>query len=64
MIGCMTETIMGLSAAIRLAAGSSAFDYFDLDSVFFLFRSNKFSSTEFEDLCLDGPGYRINFQGR
>jgi L-alanine-DL-glutamate epimerase-like enolase superfamily enzyme len=36
MIGCMTETMVGLSAGIRLAAGSGAFDYVDLDSIHFL----------------------------
>jgi L-alanine-DL-glutamate epimerase-like enolase superfamily enzyme len=33
MIGCMTETMTGLSAGIYLAAGSGAFDYVDLDSI-------------------------------
>jgi L-alanine-DL-glutamate epimerase-like enolase superfamily enzyme len=36
MIGCMTETMVGLSAGINLAAGTDAFDYIDLDSVHFL----------------------------
>ncbi len=36
MIGCMTETMVGLSTGIRLAAGSGAFDYVDLDSIHFL----------------------------
>lgn len=35
MIGCMTETMVGLSAAIYLAAGTAAFDYIDLDSIHF-----------------------------
>jgi L-alanine-DL-glutamate epimerase-like enolase superfamily enzyme len=37
MIGCMTETMIGLSAGIRLAAGTAAFDYVDLDSAHLLF---------------------------
>jgi L-alanine-DL-glutamate epimerase-like enolase superfamily enzyme len=37
MIGCMTETMVGLSAGIRLAAGTGAFDYVDLDSVHLMF---------------------------
>ena len=36
MIGCMTETMVGLSAGICLAAGTGAFDYVDLDSIHFL----------------------------
>lgn len=36
MIGCMTETMTGLSAAIHFAAGTNAFDYIDLDSIHFL----------------------------
>ena len=36
MIGCMTETMVGLSAGIFLAAGTGAFDYIDLDAVHFL----------------------------
>ena len=61
MIGCMTETMTGLSAAVRLAAGSGAFTFLDLDSIYFLFGSKKFSSKEFADICLDGPEYKINF---
>jgi L-alanine-DL-glutamate epimerase-like enolase superfamily enzyme len=37
MIGCMTETMVGLSAGIYFAAGTGAFDYVDLDGVHFLF---------------------------
>jgi L-alanine-DL-glutamate epimerase-like enolase superfamily enzyme len=36
MVGCMTETMVGLSAGIALAAGTGAFDYIDLDSVHLL----------------------------
>ena len=37
MIGCMTETMVGLSAGIYFAAGTGAFDYVDLDGAHFLF---------------------------
>ena len=33
MIGCMTETMVGLSAGIHLAAGKGGFDFIDLDSI-------------------------------
>ena len=36
MIGCMTETLTGLSAGINMAAGTGAFDYIDLDSAHLL----------------------------
>jgi len=54
MIGCMTETMIGLSAAINLAAGTGAFDYIDLDSVFLLYHKN-----EFENISLRGPCFII-----
>ncbi|MBT3199693.1 MAG: hypothetical protein HN350_07230 [Phycisphaerales bacterium] len=41
MIGCMTETMVGLSAGIYFAAGTGAFDYIDLDGVHFLFARNR-----------------------
>jgi L-alanine-DL-glutamate epimerase-like enolase superfamily enzyme len=37
MVGCMIETMAGLSAAIFLAAGTGAFEFVDLDSVHFLY---------------------------
>lgn len=40
MIGCMTETIIGLSTAVYLALGTAKFDFIDLDSIYFL-RYNK-----------------------
>jgi L-alanine-DL-glutamate epimerase-like enolase superfamily enzyme len=52
MIGCMTETMVGLSAGIRMAAGTGAFDYIDLDSVH-LMRSRR----RYEDIAIDGPTY-------
>lgn len=36
MIGCMTETMIGLSTGIYFAAGKGDFDYVDLDSIHFL----------------------------
>ena len=42
MIGCMIETMVGLSAAIFLAAGTGAFDFIDLDSVHFLYGKNAY----------------------
>jgi L-alanine-DL-glutamate epimerase-like enolase superfamily enzyme len=38
MLGCMMETMTGLSAAVFMAAGTAEFDYLDLDSVHFLSR--------------------------
>ena len=54
MIGCMTETLTGLSAGICAAAGSDAFDYIDLDSVHFLHTSKKTGS-----ITIEGPKYHI-----
>jgi len=54
MIGCMTETLVGLSAAIHLAAGTGAFDYIDLDSVYFLHHRKKYGN-----ILLDGPRLSI-----
>jgi len=57
MIGCMTETIVGLSTAIYCAAGSSAFDYIDLDSVHFLYCHNRY-----RDIMIDGATYHLGEQ--
>ena len=46
MIGCMTETMVGLSAAIYLAAGSKSFDYIDLDGIYFLHHKNRHGAIE------------------
>jgi L-alanine-DL-glutamate epimerase-like enolase superfamily enzyme len=51
MIGCMTETMIGLSSAINLAAGTDAFDYIDLDSVFFLYHKNRFRNVSLQGDC-------------
>jgi len=57
MIGCMTETMIGLSAAIYLAAGSDAFDYIDLDGIFLLYHKN-----QFRNVSLRGPYFSIQPQ--
>ena len=54
MIGCMTETIVGLSAAIYCAAGSGAFDYIDLDSVHFLY-----AHYHHRNITIDGAMYHL-----
>jgi L-alanine-DL-glutamate epimerase-like enolase superfamily enzyme len=57
MIGCMTETMTGLSTAIYCAAGSGAFDYIDLDSVHFLHHRK-----QYQDILIDGPAYHLGEQ--
>jgi L-alanine-DL-glutamate epimerase-like enolase superfamily enzyme len=42
MVGCMIETMVGLSAAIFMTAGSAAFDFVDLDAVHFLYGGNNY----------------------
>jgi L-alanine-DL-glutamate epimerase-like enolase superfamily enzyme len=54
MIGCMTETFVGLSAAIYFAAGTGAFDYIDLDSIHFLHHHRQYN-----DITIDGRFYHI-----
>ncbi len=54
MIGCMTETMVGLSAAVYFAMGSGLFDYIDLDSIHFL---NHFG--RYGDLTITGNSYKI-----
>jgi L-alanine-DL-glutamate epimerase-like enolase superfamily enzyme len=54
MIGCMTETMVGLSAAIYLAAGTGDFDYIDLDSIHFLHHRR-----QYENITVDGCRYVI-----
>jgi L-alanine-DL-glutamate epimerase-like enolase superfamily enzyme len=51
MIGCMTETMIGLSAAIYLTAGSDAFDYIDLDGIFLLYHKNRFGDISIQGTC-------------
>lgn len=54
MIGCMTETMVGLSAAISIALGAAAFDYIDLDAIFFLHHKNHYNH-----IALQGPHFVI-----
>ena len=54
MVGCMIETMVGLSAAVFLAAGSGAFDFIDLDSVYFLYGKNAYPGIERE-----GPSFLV-----
>jgi L-alanine-DL-glutamate epimerase-like enolase superfamily enzyme len=54
MIGCMTETFVGLSAGVYLAAGTGAFDYIDLDSIHFLHHRGRYN-----DIAIDGRFYHI-----
>jgi L-Ala-D/L-Glu epimerase len=42
MMGCMTETMVGLSAGINFAAGTGGFDYIDLDAIHFLHRTHSY----------------------
>jgi L-alanine-DL-glutamate epimerase-like enolase superfamily enzyme len=42
MVGCMIETMVGLSAAVFFAAGTGAFDFIDLDAVHFLYGGNAY----------------------
>lgn len=50
MMGCMTETMVGLSAAMFLALGTGAFDYIDLDGAYLLY-----GRREYPGLTLKGP---------
>ena len=54
MIGCMTETMVGLSAAVFLAAGTGYFDYIDLDGSHFLF-----GKPTYPDITTQGPFFTI-----
>jgi L-Ala-D/L-Glu epimerase len=50
MIGCMTETMIGLSSAVYFASGTGVFDYIDLDAIFLLHHKNQYN-----DITLEGP---------
>jgi L-alanine-DL-glutamate epimerase-like enolase superfamily enzyme len=52
MMGCMTETMVGLSSAINLAAGTGGFDYIDLDAIHFLHHHDSCG-----EITLSGPAY-------
>ncbi len=54
MIGCMTETMAGLSAAIYFSAGTNAFDFIDLDSVYFLHYAN-----QYDKISINNSGFTI-----
>ena len=54
MIGCMTETMTGLSSGIYMAAGTGAFDYVDLDGVHFIRHGEKWN-----DITIKGPVFGI-----
>ncbi len=54
MIGCMTETMVGLSAAIYCASGNAAFDYIDLDGIHFMHHRNRF-----QNILIEGPKFNI-----
>jgi len=57
MIGCMTETMVGLSAGIYMAAGTAAFDYVDLDAAHLLFGARRRG-----DITIAGRKYLIDGQ--
>ncbi len=54
MIGCMTETMVGLSAGIFLAAGTAGFDYIDLDSIHLLHHKN-----HYDGITIKGPMFTV-----
>lgn len=54
MVGCMMETMVGLSAGIYLAAGTGSFDYVDLDAIHFLYHKNTYG-----DISLKGPCFKL-----
>jgi L-alanine-DL-glutamate epimerase-like enolase superfamily enzyme len=55
MMGCMTETMVGLSAGINFVTGKGGFDYIDLDAIHFL-RQHKNS---YEGITISGAQYSI-----
>ena len=57
MMGCMTETMVGLSAGINFAAGKGGFDYIDLDGIHFLHHRNVYGSIE-----MSGSRYILSSQ--
>ena len=59
MIGCMTETMVGLSAGIYMAAGTAAFDYVDLDAAHLLFGARRYG-----DIAIAGRRYLIDGPSR
>ncbi len=59
MVGCMIETMVGLSAAVFFAAGTGAFDFIDLDAVHFLYGGNAYPG-----IGRVGPSFLIGGTGR
>jgi hypothetical protein len=57
MIGCMTETMTGLSAAIHCAMGTGVFDYIDMDSIHFLYHRK-----QYDTISIDGSAYHTGEQ--
>ncbi len=55
MIGCMSETMVGLSAGILLAAGAGGVEYVDLDSIHFFPHRRRYGPIE-----IAGAEYRIH----
>jgi len=55
MIGCMTETMVGLSVGIYMAAGTGVFDYVDLDAAHLLFNVRRQGA-----ITVAGPRYVIS----
>lgn len=55
MVGCMTETNIGLSGGIFFAMGHGDFDFIDLDGVYFIRQKPSFSSIE-----IQGPFYILS----
>ncbi|MCX8109658.1 MAG: hypothetical protein N3D15_00195 [Syntrophorhabdaceae bacterium] len=55
MVGCMTETMVGLSTGIYMASGNGVFDFVDLDSVFYLHHKNIY-----DDILLKPPFFVIS----
>lgn len=54
MVGCMMETMVGLSAAVYLACGMAVFDFVDLDSVHFLYHTRRYG-----DISVGAPFFTV-----
>jgi L-alanine-DL-glutamate epimerase-like enolase superfamily enzyme len=54
MIGCMMESLIGLSTSVYLACGKGIFQFVDLDSIYFLH-----SKKEYERIRVEGPFYEV-----
>lgn len=58
MVGCMVETMTGLSAAVYLACGTDVFDFVDVDSVYFLHHKERYG-----DIRVEAPYFRVQPSG-